>query len=71
MMQKDLVLNGQALLTYSDGSSQKLLLNFALNKLISTANMAHQIETLYDPLDTNIFFINFNCLNDLLLSIDR
>lgn len=55
-------------LVSNDGSSQSMLLSFALSKLISSANSINSYTTNYNQSDPNVFFVGYNTINGIYLS---
>lgn len=51
-------------LTYSDGSSQSMILSFAIDKLISQAQLLAAASTVSSS-DANLFFVQYNSVNGL------
>lgn len=51
-------------LTYSDGSSQSMILSFAIDKLISQAQLLAVASTVSSN-DANLFFVQYNSVNGL------
>lgn len=55
-------------LVYNDNSTDNMILGFALNKLISEANSIKSFSSIYDQLDSHVFFVNYNTVNGLFIS---
>lgn len=51
-------------LTYSDGSNQSMILSFAIDKLISQAQLLAAASTVSSS-DANLFFVQYNSVNGL------
>ncbi len=56
-------------LVYNDGSSNTMILSFALNKLISEANSIKSAKNIYNQSDSHVYFVNYNSINGLITSI--
>lgn len=67
-LSKQLQFRFNTTITYFDGSSQNMLTMFALSKLVAECNFLMALSTQYNA---EAIFVNYNTLNDLIISLDR
>lgn len=68
-LSKQLQFRFNTTITYFDGSSQNMLTMFALSKLVAECNFLMALSTQYN--NAEAIFVNYNTLNDLIISLDR